>query len=67
MYLYHIKTSSKSVSSSLLTDSMEDFLEYNMSALNLFNILVGGTNSLQHLFEDKSSALILMIASNRDN
>ena len=36
MYLYHIKTSSsKSLSSSLLTDSMEDFLEYNISALNL--------------------------------
>ena len=30
-----------------------------MSALSLFNILVEGTNSLQHLFEDRSSALIL--------
>ena len=48
----------------LLIDSMEDFLEYNMTALNPFNILVEGTNSLQHLFEDGSSALILMIASN---
>ena len=38
-----------------------------MSALNLINILVEGTNSLQHLFEDRSAALILMIASNRDN
>ena len=67
MYLYHIKTSPKSLSSSLLTDSMEDFLNYNMSALNVFNILFEETNSLQHLSEDKSSALILMIAFNRDN